>query len=91
MDNRSLPPVEFVDLSGDISGVCQEVIHPLRSRNVPSLEIAAPDGHADPSQKRCGATEVSVMHIPDIAHGGMDVRNVERTVRKDSFGYAMAA
>src|SRR4029450_7131573 len=91
MDNRGFSPVELVDLNGDVSGVCQEVVYPLRSRNVPSLEIAAPNGHADSSQKRCSATEVSFMHIPDIAHGGMDVRNVERTVRKNSFGYAMAA
>ena len=61
------------------------------SRNVPSLEIAAADGHADPSEKRCSVTEIGVVHIPDIAHGGMDVRNMQRAVRKNSFGHTVAA
>ena len=91
MDHCGVSTIDGSNLAGDVFGTRHKRVNSIGGTHVPSLKIAAAQRHSEPYRPRRVGTEISTVHVPHITHWGMDVRNVQRAIGKNSFSDAVAA
>ena len=77
IDDIRRAAVVLGDAPGDIGGIGHEVVDPVGAQPVPEAQIVEHRGHQhalDPPE----SGRVLVAHVPDIAHGGMAIADMQR-------------
>ena len=92
-DDLGLPAVVAADARRHVTAVGGEMVHPWCRGHVPGAKPFGDDGHREPGEApQAAGAEVVVVAVPDIAHGGVAIAEVQRSRRRlHALGHAMRA